>query len=67
MAEKRKTRTSTEVKARWNEKTYVRYSVALRKLEDEKIIRAIEALKEKGLQTTDAIKTLILNGNPDLK
>lgn len=35
-------KTSTEVKHRWNAKTYQRYSVYLRKDEDDKAIKWIE-------------------------
>ena len=43
----RKTTTSTEVKNRWNAKTYKRYQVSLRKDEDAELIRAVEKLKER--------------------
>ncbi len=43
--EKRKTYTSTEVKTRYNKKTYVQYSIKLRRVEDADIINLIE--KEK--------------------
>ena len=55
----RKTTTSTEVKKRYNDKTYERYAIALRKIEDADIIELIEAEKAKGFQTTEAIKNLI--------
>lgn len=42
----RKTTTSTEVKKRWNAKTYKRYQVNLRKVEDAELIRAVEAMRE---------------------
>ena len=41
----RKTTTSTEVKARWNEKTYKRYQVYLRLEEDAELIEFIEQNK----------------------
>ena len=44
---RRKTTTSTEVKNRWNAKTYKRYQVSLRKDEDAELIRAVEKLKER--------------------
>ena len=56
---KRKTYTSSEVKKRYNDKTYKKYSINLRKVEDSDIIRLIEAEKEKGFGTTEAIKNLI--------
>lgn len=43
----RKTTTSTEVKRRWNAKTYKRYQVNLRKVEDAELIRAVEAMRER--------------------
>lgn len=43
---KRKTHTSTEVKERWKKKTYKRYSVNLRKVEDKELIDYVEEHKE---------------------
>lgn len=43
---KRKTTTSTEVKNRWNAKTYQRYTVNLRKDEDADLIAAVDRLKD---------------------
>lgn len=57
--EKRKTRTSTEVKARWNAKTYKQYTVSFRKDTDADVIERIEAEREKGLSASEAIKNLI--------
>lgn len=56
---KRKTHTSSEVKARWNAKTYKQYSLNLRKVEDAATIEKIEAEKAKGYTTSEAIKRLI--------
>ena len=56
---KRKTYTSSAVKKRYNEKTYTRYMINLRKVEDADIISLIEAEKAKGASTSEAIKTLI--------
>lgn len=56
---KRKTKTSSEVKARWNAKTYKQYSLNLRKIEDAATIEKIEAEKSKGYTTSEAIKRLI--------
>lgn len=56
---KRKTHTSSEVKARYNKKTYKSYGVNLRINEDADIIAAIEAEKEKGFTTSEAFKRLI--------
>ncbi len=43
---KRKTTTSTEVKNRWNAKTYARYQVNLRRDEDTELIQFIEENKD---------------------
>lgn len=43
----RKTTTSTEIKNRWNAKTYQRYTVNLRKDEDADLIAAVERLKDR--------------------
>lgn len=56
---KRKTHTSSEVKARYNAKTYKQYSLNLRKVEDAATIAKIEAEKAKGYTTSQAIKRLI--------
>lgn len=56
---KRKTHTSTEVKQRYNKKTYDRITFSLRKTEDADIIDRIEAEKAKGHSTNTAIKNLI--------
>ena len=58
---KRKTHTSSEVKARYMAKTYQTFSLKLRKVEDADIIAMIEAEKANGLQTSEAIKKLIRN------
>lgn len=59
--EKRKTYTSTEVKTRYNKKTYVQYSIKLRRVEDADIINLIEKEKNNGFGTSEAIKNLIKN------
>lgn len=56
---KRKTHTSSEVKKRYNDKTYKAYTLNLRKCEDADLIARIEAEKEKGFGTTEAIKRLL--------
>ena len=56
---KRKTFTSTEVKTRYNKKTYAQYNIKLRKVEDAETIAKIESLKAQGYGTTEAIKKLI--------
>ena len=59
MTEKRKTFTSTEVKARYNKKTYKRYSVNLRIEEDADLIELIEKEQSAGVSTTDAFRKLL--------
>lgn len=44
----RKTTTSTEVKNRWNAKTYKRYTVNLRKDEDADLISLIDEYQKNG-------------------
>ena len=56
---KRRTHTSSEVKKRYNDKTYQRYQLTLRKTEDADLIERIENEKASGLSTTEAIKKLI--------
>lgn len=56
---KRKTTTSSEVKARYNKKTYVQYTVSFRKDTDEDIIEKVEAEKATGLSTADVFRKLI--------
>lgn len=58
---KRKTHTSTEVKARYNAKTYKQYTISFRKVEDAATIEKIEAERAKGLSAAEAIKRLINN------
>lgn len=52
IAEKRKTKTSSEVKQRWKNKTYKAYQVNLRKEEDAELIQFVDDLKK-----TDQIGT----------
>ena len=42
----RKTTTSSEVKNRWNAKTYKRYQVSLRKDDDANLIAFVESFKD---------------------
>ena len=56
---KRKTHTSSEVKQRYIKKTYERYLLTLRKVEDADLINRIEEEKAKGFSTSEAIKNLI--------
>lgn len=60
MAEtKRKTFTSTAVKARYNKKAYKRYSVSLRIKEDADLIELIEKEQAAGASTTEAFRNLL--------
>lgn len=56
---KRKTHTSTAVTQRYHAKTYDRMVVSLRKIDDADVIAAIAARKASGMQTSDAVKSLI--------
>ena len=58
---KRKTHTSSEVKARYNSKTYQQYTVSFRKEEDADVIEAIEAERATGKSAAEAVKSLIRN------
>lgn len=57
--EKRKTHTSTEVKARYNAKTYEQYTVSFRKAEDADVIEKIETERAKSGSASKAIANLI--------
>lgn len=57
--EKRKTHTSSEVKARFNKKTYQQYTFSLKKKEDAEYIEYIENERAKGYSTPEIIKELI--------
>ena len=59
MAEKRKTITSSEVKKRYNDKTYRQYLVSFRVDQDAELIELIENLKKDGYSTTDAFRKII--------
>lgn len=50
---------SNAAKKRYADKTYSRYVLQLRKVEDAALIARIEALKATGLSATGAIKKLI--------
>lgn len=56
---KRKTHTSAAATQRYHAKTYERMVVSLRKVDDADVIAAIAARKASGLQTSDAVKSLI--------
>lgn len=51
--------TSNAVKRRYNDKTYCRYTLQLRKVEDADLIARIETLKAAGFSASGAIKKLI--------
>ena len=53
---KRKTTTSTEVKRRYNEKTYKRYQVYMRLEDDADTIAYIEREKQNGVNTSEIFK-----------
>ncbi|MCM1334278.1 MAG: hypothetical protein NC237_04420 [Eubacterium sp.] len=55
---KRKTHTSSAVKARYNAKTYARYMMTLRRVEDREIIAAIEAAKAEGIAPTEFFRAI---------
>lgn len=56
---KRKTHTSTAVKARYNKKTYKNYNLNFRIDDDSDIIAAIENEKASGASTTEAFRRLL--------
>ena len=58
MQTKRKTHTSNEVKKRYNDKTYTRFQLSLRKDEDTELIAYIEQAKQNGESVTEAIRKL---------
>ena len=58
MHAKRKTHTSSEVKKRYNDKTYTRFQISLRKDEDAELIAYIEQAKQNGESVTEAIRKL---------
>ena len=60
--EKRKTKTSSEVKARFNAKTYKSYTLNFRKDTDADIIEAVQKLNEQGLNNREAFAALIRQG-----
>ena len=58
---KRRTTTSSDVKARYNKKTYVQYTLNFRKDTDSDLIEMIEAERNKGFSTADAFRNLLHN------
>lgn len=59
-APKRKTFTSSAVKARYNAKTYKQYAFSLRLDSDSELIAEIEKAKEQGISPTDFVRNLYL-------
>ena len=59
MSEKRKTKTSTEVKAKYNAKTYKRYTINLRTDTDFALIAKIEENQSLGISPSATIKSLL--------
>lgn len=55
---KRKTHTSTEVKKRYNDKTYTRFQISLRKDDDAELIAYIEEQKQNGISVTEIVRNL---------
>ena len=53
---KRKTTTSTEVKQRWEAKTYKKYMIRLRQDTDKDIIDYIEQQKQNGVQISELVR-----------
>ena len=51
-----KTKTSTEVKQRWEAANYKKYMVRMRIDDDKKLIDFIESEKKKGKNTSDIFK-----------
>lgn len=56
---KRKTHTSTAVKARYNAKTYKQYSVAFRYDDDKDLLNRIDAFLVNGYSAAQAIKAIM--------
>lgn len=49
-------KTSSSVKNAWNAKTYKRYTVNLRKDEDESYIKQVEDHKQNGVEVSELFK-----------
>lgn len=56
---KRKTHTSTAVKARYDKKTYKKYTFSLRLVNDAELIKAVEALREPEESDSALIKKIL--------
>ena len=61
----RKNKTSTEVKARYNEKTYRRILVNFRYDDDDVILQHIDCMTSAGMSASDAIKKLLYSAIRD--
>lgn len=55
---KRKTKTSKEVKKKYEDKVYKKFLVRLRNDTDEELINYIELQQEKGVQTSEIFRRL---------
>lgn len=60
---KRKTHTSNEVSQRYKKKTYCKFTVNLRKVEDADLIALFESNKEQGIMPTDTVRQLFETAN----
>lgn len=49
-------KTSSEVKNRWNAKTYKRYTLSLRREEDAELISYIDEQATKGLKVSELVR-----------
>ena len=58
MQTKRKTHTSSEVKKRYNDKTYQYYKINLRKDDDAELIQYIEEQKKNGVSPSETLRQL---------
>lgn len=58
MQTKRKTHTSSEVKKRYNDKTYQYYKINLRKDDDAELIQYIEEQKKNGVSPSETFRQL---------
>lgn len=63
MANKRKTFTSSEVKKRYNDKTYKRYNLTLRLDTDSELIAKLDEIIASGKSQSDAVKELLKKSN----
>lgn len=59
LVSKQKPHTSNEVKKRYMDKTYKRYTANLRKIEDYDVIKFLNAEKQRGINPTDVLRKFI--------